>query len=130
MKLNKKILIKHKYKMSEYEHKRGRIVLVEKEKTETTEDFFKRVLADKFDDEEWEDADGNIYEFLSMSDLGEEFFYAKEKLYKAFDVEDVDPYDDLQILKEDPRGGYWFEMKYYNGGTCLSEMVEESLEKL
>ena len=65
-----------------------------------------------------------------MSDLREEFFYAKDKLYKAFDVEDVDPYDDLQILKEDPRGGYWFEMKYYNGGTCLSEMVEEALENL
>lgn len=116
--------------MSDYEHKRGRIILVEKENTEITKDFFKRVLADKFDDEEWEDADGNIHQFLSMSDLGEEFFYSKDKLYRAFDVEDIDPYDDLEILKEDPRGGYWFEMKYYNGGTCLSEMVQDSLEKL
>jgi hypothetical protein len=116
--------------MSHYEHKRGRLVLLEREENEDTKEYFKRVLQNKFDEEEWNDSDGNIYEFISMSDLGEEFFYAKEQLYKAFDVEDVDPYDDLQILKEDPRGGYWFEMKYYNGGTCLSEMVEEALEKL
>lgn len=116
--------------MSNYEHKRGRIVLVERGEDEAIKDYFKRVLDDKFEEEEWNDSDGNIYEFISMSDLDEEFFYSKEKLYKTIEIKDVDPYDDLQILKEDSRGGYWFEMKYYNGGTCLSEMIEEALEKL
>lgn len=116
--------------MSEYEHKRGRIVLVEREENETVKEYFKKALTDKFNEEEWKDADGDIHEFLSMSNLDDEFFYAKEKLYKAFDVEDIDPDDDLQILKKDPRGRYWFEMKYYNGVTCLSQMVEEELEKL
>ena len=114
--------------MSDYEHQRGRLIPQEKEENETVKAYFQRVLKEDFEEDDWND--NNPTEMLYEPDLYEKYFYVNEKLYTVLDLEEVDPYDDIQILKEDPRDGNWFEMKYYNGGTCLSEMIEEAIEKL
>lgn len=114
--------------MSDYEHQRGRLIPVEKEENETVKEYFQRALGDDFSEEDWDD--NNVYDILHAPNLYEKYFYVKDIIYKVLECEEVDPYDDIQILKEDSRGGYYFEMKYYNGGTNLSEMIEESLEKL
>lgn len=116
--------------MSDYESHSGRIILQKRLENESDKDYLKRVLQDQFDEEEWEDADGDVYEFLSMCDLYEKYFYANEKLYLNAVHKELDPYNDIQELEGDDENGYTYFMRVYNGGTCLSEMIEESLEKL
>ena len=114
--------------MSDYQHERGRLISIEKLDGEEVKDYFKRVLGESFTEEYWDGKDPR--KILYEQDLYNSVFYSNGILYKVLELEEIDPYDDIQILREDPRGGYYFEMKYYNGGTCISEMIEESLEKL
>lgn len=119
--------------MSDYEHHRGRLIPIEKDRLEDEEQFFRRALEGKFNERAWKDylEHHDVFEFFEECNVYEQFFYVDDcTIYKVIEHEEVDPYDDVQVLREDPRGGYWFEMKFYNGGTCLTEMIEESLEKI
>lgn len=59
----------------------------------------------------------------------EEYFIADGEIWEVFDhIESEDGYADIMIPNED--GTITFFMEFYNGGTCLSEMIEEGLERL
>ena len=112
--------------MSDYESHKGRLVLIKRLEEETDLDYFNRATEKNVYEKDFESIRDAIYEL----DLYEEYFYVKDKLYKNEDHEKLDPYNDVQELKGDEVNGYTYFMKFYNGGTCLSEMVEESLEKI
>ena len=117
--------------MSDYEHHRGKLILIEKSSTEDQEEFFKRVMGDSFKEDAYKDYldHKDIYEFFNDCNAYADFFYKDEySIYRVEEREEVDPYDDVQVLRENPDGSYYFEMRFYNGGTCLSEMIEEALE--
>lgn len=117
--------------MSDYKHHRGKLILIEKNSTEDQEQFFKRVMGDSFKEDAYEEylEHNDIQEFFDDCDVYNEFFYKDEcSIYKIEEHEEVDPYDGIQILRQNTDGSFYFEMRYYNGGTCLTEMIEESLE--
>ena len=119
--------------MSDYEHHRGNLILIEKTSTEDQEHFFKRVMGDLFKEDAYKEylEHNNIQEFFDDCDAYNEFFYKDEySIYKVEDHEEVNPYDGVQVLRQNLDGSLYFEMRFYNGGTCLSEMIEESLEKM
>ena len=59
----------------------------------------------------------------------EKYFFAKGQIFEAFDHKEFD-YKDIYYLKDNGDGTFDFVMKFYNGGTCLSECIEEELEKI
>jgi hypothetical protein len=45
-------------------------------------------------------------------------------------MEDLDPYDTIEVLNEQSDGTYTFEMRWYNGGGSLGELLEDNLTKI
>ena len=59
----------------------------------------------------------------------EKYFISNGTIWEVFDhIEGENGYADIMIPNED--GTITFFMEFYNGGTCLSEMIEEGLERL
>lgn len=74
---------------------------------------------------EWAD---NWFEVLREEGGWEKYFTVKGRLFESFDhTESEDP--DIQQLTRNPDGTYSFVMSFYNGGTCLTELIEEELER-
>ncbi len=60
----------------------------------------------------------------------EKYFVINNVIWEIFDHEEKDDSDDIYELKPNEDGTLSFIMKFYNGGTCLSECIEEELKKL
>jgi len=73
-------------------------------------------------DNDWEDA--------FKCELGETYYVVKGQLWEVFEHKEEEDDEDIYKLTPNPDGTYSFIMKFYNGGTCLSECIEEELEKL
>ncbi len=57
------------------------------------------------------------------------FFITEDDVWEAIEhVEESDGDIDVMIPNED--GTITFVMQFYNGGTCLSEMIEDGLARL
>jgi hypothetical protein len=59
----------------------------------------------------------------------EKYFIVNGNIYEAFDHKEFD-YEDIYYLKDNGDNTFDFVMKFYNGGTCLEECIEEELEKI
>ena len=66
----------------------------------------------------------NCYDF----DMDGKFYVVKGNIYETIEDKEVD--DDASFLKDNGDGTYDYFMEFYNGGTCLSECLENELEKL
>ena len=64
-------------------------------------------------------------------ELGHTFIYVvyNNKIYKVFDKE-LDPEADLERAEYINEEEISYQLKYYNGGTCFSECLEDALKKL
>jgi hypothetical protein len=71
----------------------------------------------------------NEYEH-SRGKVNEEYFIHGEKLYRVIDHEETDDEDYYMNLKRNSDGSISFIGKFYNGGTCFSEMLEDALDEL
>jgi hypothetical protein len=69
------------------------------------------------------------YEQL-RDDSSETYFFLKDEIWEAFDHHETEEGDDIYHLQPNEDGTLTFVMQFYNGGTCLSECIEESLERL
>lgn len=57
------------------------------------------------------------------------YFFIDDQIWVSFDhIESED--DDINYMNLNEDGTITFIMQFYNGGTCLSELIEEGLEKL
>jgi len=115
--------------MSDYEHKKGRIRPCERLKEETDENYFKRVLIEKKWVEDYWDEDDPIGIIYNLN-LEDKYFYLNENIYEVLEMEDLDPYDTIKVLNEQSDGTYTFEMRWYNGGGSLGELLEDNLTKI
>lgn len=107
--------------MSNQETIKGRLVAIPREKDESLEDFAKRVSNEELDTE-WYDT---YFEQLSSSD---KYFIVGNTIYeitKQTNLEDYD-YCDIEDLGN---GEFSFITSFYNGGTYLTEMLQEELSK-
>jgi hypothetical protein len=60
----------------------------------------------------------------------EKYFVAGDEIWEAFEHIENDGFDDIDIMIPNEDGTITFIQQFYNGGTCLSEVIEEGLEKL
>jgi hypothetical protein len=66
-----------------------------------------------------------------LRDLGyEKYFFVNDDIWEAFDHISKDDSDDIYEITPNSDGTLSFVMQFYNGGTCLTECIEEELEKL
>ena len=68
--------------MSDYEHKKGRLIPMYKEDKEDDKTYFKRVQGDNFDEETWDEEDGDIQEYFSMT--GSDGFIYNNNLWRDY----------------------------------------------
>jgi len=61
-------------------------------------------------------------------DLSEEYYYSKEKdtIFKMhIQSKDIDEWEEVAKVNDDH---YTFDCYYYNGGTCLSEILDNKVK--
>lgn len=136
--------------MSEYEQHIGKLKRVDLSKYDNDiEKFFEEQYRKTFTDlteQEIQDAyqyavnfkargNSGPWEFLFQDncddyDIGYKYYVVNGIVYETIEEEELNPCDDLSILKDNGDGTYDYFMTFYNGGTCLSECIENELEKL
>ena len=113
--------------MSDYEHQRGKMIKVVAEPGTTLEQQCLLI----FKEAGIEPAD---YYDTAAEALADEFYekyvHIDGELYKFIELVDEDPYDSFAHIEELEPGIFNFNSRYYNGGTCLSEMLQEGMVKL
>jgi len=109
--------------MSDYESYTGKIKKVIPIMGETFEERCERLYHTKGGKREY-------YEGILFDDFYDDFIKVGEELYEVIEKIEIDPYDYYCNLVEHEDGTISFSTRYYNGGTCLSEMVEDELNKL
>lgn len=57
------------------------------------------------------------------------YFVVGEDVWEAFEHTELEDGDDVEIITSNEDGTLSFIMQFYNGGTCLSEMIEDGLKK-
>jgi hypothetical protein len=114
--------------MSQTELHIGKLRKIELKENHSLEDFYKEKLKEiritelKSYNNDWED------EFKDK--FYNKYFIVNDIIWEIFEHEEKDDSDDIYELKPNADGTLSFIMKFYNGGTCLSECIEEELEKL
>lgn len=68
-------------------------------------------------------------QFMDMSGY-EKYFSIGDEIWEAFDHIQGGDEDDIYHMQKNDDGTITFVMRFYNGGTCLSECIEEGLEKI
>lgn len=65
-----------------------------------------------------------------LSEYGDKYISISNGLWEVIENLELDPDDDINDLRENEDGTINFISRFYNGGTCLSEMLEEGLTEL
>lgn len=77
----------------------------------------------------WEKSYHDCYVELINDEGYKKYVVAGDNLYEITDHKRGDGYDDINLLFPNGDGSLNFVTQFYNGGTCLSEMLERSLKK-
>ena len=109
--------------------------------TETHVGKLRKVDLGELTKEQWFESkckEHDITEISSYNDTWEDEFWGKfyrkyfiynDEIWEAFDhTKSDDEY--MAVMIPQPDGTIIFAMQFYNGGTCLSEMIEDGLKKL
>ena len=116
--------------MSEMEAHVGKLRKIRRNEGQSVEDWCREKCEDKgvpsmlpelYDS--WKET------LLYHLDFYEKLFFVNDEIWEVFDHIDLDD-DDIYEMRPNPDGTISFVMRFYNGGTCLSECIEEGLEKL
>jgi hypothetical protein len=118
--------------MSETKHQKGKLVPIIRKKEETVKSQIKSVLGDDFIEALWDwdedDSDTqNVNDQIHYNNLENEYQFINSTLYKVINFENLDPDDSITKVYKNEDGSINFEFRYYNGGTCLSELLEENI---
>ena len=62
-------------------------------------------------------------------DFYEKYFFVNGEIWESFGHKEMNG-DDIYEIEPNEDGTLSFTMQFYNGGTCLSECIEEGLERL
>lgn len=113
--------------MSEQETWIGKIKRVDRLENETDSEYFERVTNKKWNDDDF--TPENINEALDWYYLYDYYIYANNHLYVYKELEEQCKPRFVEI-KDNHDGTFSFYTSFYNGSTCLSEMLESKLEKM
>ncbi len=62
--------------------------------------------------------------------IEKKYFIVGDEIWEAFEHIKNDGFDDIDVMIPNEDGTITFVQQFYNGGTCLSEVIEEGIEKL
>lgn len=105
--------------MSEYETHRGKLIPVDLE-GQSLEDYCKELLDDS----------GYVYDYTKWKQdfhelMYEDYIIYGDALYKIEDNERDDGDSFVEATKDKETSVINYDMRFYNGGTCLREMLVE-----
>lgn len=69
------------------------------------------------------------YQELLLEEKYNQYIILDDKLFSIEELQEIDPYKDYCHIQKNSDGRYFFETQFYNGGACLSEMLEENWNK-
>lgn len=52
------------------------------------------------------------------------------EFWEVIEDKEEEDYEDISIIRPNNDGTYDFLFQFYNGGTCLSEMLEDGIKKI
>lgn len=116
--------------MSSMESHVGKLRKVQRNEGQSVEDWCRekcedsgvpRILPELYDS--WKEI------LLYHLDFNQKFFFVNDEIWEVFDHKELGD-DDIYEMTPNPDGTISFTMRFYNGGTCLSECIEEGLEQL
>lgn len=70
----------------------------------------------------WKECYNNEFWPLSMIEVNGE-------MWEIVEDKEEDDTEDISILKKAPDGSYDYIMQFYDGGTCLAEMLEDAMKE-
>lgn len=119
--------------MSETKHYKGKIYVVHPPNGETLQEYSKRVLDEsnvKVNEYQFNYHKGDYVRIL-CDEKHNEYLRIDEQLF-LLKKREIDLDDDILEFERDETSvdTFDFECKFYNGGTCLSEMLEEGYKRL
>lgn len=112
--------------MSDYESHSGKLRRVPMKENETLEQLKKRIWAERgHSEEDYFDEDDFLDEYYNV------FIEVNGILWELFDHKKKDdPYDSYCNLHDNGDGTFSFDTRYYNGGTCMREMIEVGFKEI
>ena len=63
-------------------------------------------------------------------ELFDKYYVNGDDVYEFFDHIKKDDWEDISELNVNGDGTHSFIMKFYNGGTCLSEKLDDAFDKI
>lgn len=114
--------------MSRQEVHRGKLIPFNRLDNERDREYMERLcrkIGEPFQKDSWEN---NLREYIYDADLYEKVFIVKDKLYENAEHKEYEDYD-FHEFDGNEVDGYTYFTSFYNGGTCLSEILEEEIEK-
>lgn len=111
--------------MSDYEAHYGKIKKVETELS--CEEFAKQEFIKITDKEVLPKGYNNFIE--ALRDESEEFYFTDSDIYKIENNE-LDSDSDIFQYKELEDNSIEYNLRFYNGGTCLSEQIKEIIARV
>ena len=114
--------------MSRQEVHKGKLVLFTRLDEEQDKEYMIRFcnkIGEEFKESEWED---DLQEYIYEADLYEKVFLVKGKLFENTQHKEYEDYDFHEFDGNEVEGFTYFT-SFYNGGGCLSEIIEEELTK-
>jgi hypothetical protein len=112
--------------MSQTEFWVGRVVKVEPQEGEDVELMCQRILKERGKELRYEET---YLEELTDA-FYKEFISYKGELYDFSGTKDIEEDEYLSLASKNLDGSIQISLRFYNGGTCLSEMFEEAMSGL
>jgi hypothetical protein len=108
--------------MSDYVTCFGKLRLVEPKENETLDQLCKRLWIEKSGNKEEDYKDeNNLFE-----DYYGEYIEIKGKIYEIFEHGIILEDDMFCHLQDNKDGTFSFQTRFYNGATCMTEMITEA----
>ena len=116
--------------MSEIEHHIGKLRKIDLNEGYSVEDWCREKCQDAGVPTMIEHYDSWKETLQYHLNLSETYFFIGNEIWEAFDHVELDGYDDIYHLTQNGDGTLTFIMRFYNGGTNLTECIEEEIIKL
>jgi hypothetical protein len=114
--------------MSQTETHFGKLRRVVFQEGQTLEDWCKAACNERGETEKFSYCKTWYEQLRQIND--EEFYFVKDEVWETIEDFSAEEGDDIYQMHLNEDGTVTYVMQFYNGGTCLSECLEESLARM
>lgn len=109
--------------MSDYQSNSGKIKLVEPKEGESFEQQCQRLWFENGMKEE-DYSEGELFE-----EFHKKYIEVKDTVWEILEEKNEEEEDMFCTLHKNVDGTYSFYTRFYNGGTCMSEMIQDAIKQ-